>query len=158
MRTITLETIENLHTYRLHTRGTLLCAPRRAGKSTFLVRLAESPYLPPTIITTNMMMRDCLRQIGTDRVMLPYNCRGTSGDLCIDEIDFIWSNGKLTKLIPWNRVVCATTSNLDFDRIQTLESAPQMFSEYSWIKHIAVVLPNKGLPHAIVSPSKGLCT
>lgn len=145
MDIVTLASIRNLGAYSLRHKGVLIVAPRREGKSSFLVRLAESSYLPPLIVTPNKAMQQVIQQTGTMRCLTPRECEGGMEDLCIDEIDFVWSSSSLCKTIPWNQVVCATTSRLDFDRIQGAVMCPGVYPEYDWIKHIVIVLPPRGL-------------
>lgn len=135
----TIADLDELRTSYLLPEGTLICAPRRSGKTTALVHLVNTGW-KPTIVMPNVGMLKLI-QDETERCVLASNCKNVEGYLCVDEMDCITSKPNLVTEIPWSQVLCATTSTLDFDRIQAACFNKGFYPEYDWIKHVLVVLP-----------------
>ena len=150
---ITSEAIPNIRDYTLREPNTLIVAPRRSGKTSFLIRQAEMENAhgtwPATIVVANHAMRKIakhkLAHNSLIECVLVNDAWKSRGPIYIDEIAWTWKayrdpNPELPQF-PWNRVVCATASELDFDKIQCACIQENIMPEYDWIKHIVIQLP-----------------
>lgn len=137
---ISFQTIETdtLSNYKIHTHGTLICAPRRFGKTEYLRKITESYPLKATLVFPYKFMKDAHDSIPG---IIPNQCKGRDGYFCVDEIDLVWKEETLCKLIPWYRVICATTSILNFDHLQASVVCSGVFPARDWIRHVAVMYP-----------------
>ena len=133
LENMTFEAVSTLDNYQVQP-GTLIVAPRRAGKTTFLAKMHPKHHM---IVPYSSWKR--ISAVPTD-AWLPQDCPGRGGDVCIDEVSRVWANSSLFTPIAWNDVYCATTGTLDFDELQSGIACE--FPMYLWIKHVVVVLPN----------------
>jgi len=125
-------------------KGGLVVAPRRAGKSIFLKNLAKQ-LGKATILTLNHSMLYASKgDSNIDYIIpmwLPDHFRGknTENVLLIDNIEFIWDVEKYSSLVPWERVICATTSTLDFGWLKGFHYPDEIDEHIDWIKNIVIV-------------------